>query len=256
MRLLMNLAFPHLMRRGVARPLARSTFARFASSNSEEGTNTEAEDEGDNAPSSNILREDQLYPWQRDIFEMVTQYSPHERLIHWYHDDGNSGKSALAKMLVANHGAMMMDGRSVDIKHSIHNFHEEHASYPKIIIFNLPRSAGNSLDFVGLEHVKDGNFSSTKYGGGQHTFPSPHTIVFANQAPDTRKLTLDRWRIVNLDVEKYVDTELLQELKAKRQRVALMKEEKMLMQRKALAKQRVEDELKELDEWLEGDGEE
>ena len=84
----------------------------------------------------------------------------------------------------------------------------------------------------------------------------PHTIVFANQAPDTRKLTLDRWRIVNLDVEKYVDTELLQELKAKRQRVALMKEEKMLMQRKALAKQRAEDELKELDEWLEGDGEE
>ena len=30
----------------------------------------------------------------------------------------------------------------------------------------------------------------------------------------------------------------------------------MLMQRKALAKQRAEDELKELDEWLEGDGEE
>ena len=153
---LLNVAFPHLMRRGLARPLARSTLARFASNNSEEGTNTEVEDEGDNARSSNILREDQLYPWQRDIFEMVTQYSPHERLIHWYHDDGNSGKSALAKMLVANHGAMMMDGRSVDIKHSIHNFHEEHASYPKIIIFNLPRSAGNSLDFVGLEHVKDG----------------------------------------------------------------------------------------------------
>ena len=116
------------------------------------------------------------------------------------------------------------------------------------------RATRSTLIFVGLEHVKDGNFSSTKYGGGQHIFQSPHLLVFANQAPDTRKLTMDRWQIVNLDEENHLDKELLQVLKAKRKRVARMKEEKMLEQRKELVKQRVLHELKELDEWLAEDG--
>ena len=256
---LLHLSFPHV-RRGIARPLARLTVSRFTSNDAGGGTNGEAEEEQGNTLSSNTvlntLREDQLRPWQRRIFEMVTKKAPHERRIHWYYDEGNSGKSALAKMLVANpnHGAMMLDGRSIDMKHAVHSWNEENGSYPKIIIFNQPRSAGNSIDFVGLEHVKDGNFSSTKYGGGQHIFRSPHLLVFANQAPDTRKLTMDRWQIVNLDEENHLDKELLQVLKAKRKRVARMKEEKMLEQRKELVKQRVLHELKELDEWLAEDG--
>ena len=76
-------------------------------------------------------------------------------------------------------------------------------------------------------------------------------IVFANQAPDTRMLTRDRWRIVNLDEENYVDADKLQELKALRARVAKMNEAKAERERKEMANKRVLEEIKELAQRLE-----
>ena len=54
-----------------------------------------------------VLKEEQLCEWQRTILEMVTQQQAHDChiYIYWYYDEGNSGKSALAKLLVTVHGA-------------------------------------------------------------------------------------------------------------------------------------------------------
>ena len=132
-----------------------------------------------------VLKEEQLYEWQRTILEMVTQQQAHDRHIYWYYDEGDSGKSALAKLLVAVHGAVMCEDRAVDIKHTVARHTEEKGSCPNTVIFNLPRSAGNRLDFVGLEQVKDANFASTKYTGKQIVMQPPHVLLFANQAPQT-----------------------------------------------------------------------
>ena len=66
--------------------------------------------------ASNVLSETMLYPWQRNILEMVEKKA-HDRHVCWYHDEGNSGKSALAKLLVKKYDALLLADRAVDIKH-------------------------------------------------------------------------------------------------------------------------------------------
>ena len=87
-----------------------------------------------------VLKEEQLYEWQRTILEMVTQQQAHDRHIYWYYDEGNSGKSALAKLLVTVHGAVMCEDRAVDIKHTVAKHAEEKGKCPTTIIFNQSTS--------------------------------------------------------------------------------------------------------------------
>ena len=193
--------------------------------------------------NSNVLSDDKLYPWQSRIVEMVKEPA-HDRHVYWYYDEGNSGKSALAKLLVNRYDALMLADRQVDIKHRVHKYHETKGKYPCCVIFNLPRASANNLDYPGLEDVKDGNIASTKYDGGEHSFPPPHVIVFANKEPDTTMLTRDRWRVECLDEEVYGDEQLLQELKAKEEAEEVVRAKLGRKEREAITNERLRDKIK------------
>ncbi len=67
------------------------------------------------------------------------------------------------------------------------------------MILDLPRHNVDYVNYGLLEQLKNGCMFSGKYEGGQFVFPIPHVVVFANQAPDMSKFSLDRWLIKSLE---------------------------------------------------------
>lgn len=63
-----------------------------------------------NAPVDPLEGKDP-YPWQHSVLDMVGN-EPDERTIYWiYEEDGNSGKTTLAKHLVMKHDAIYCSGK-------------------------------------------------------------------------------------------------------------------------------------------------
>lgn len=143
-----------------------------------------------------IIRDDQFYDWQRTLRDELTGIAD-MRSIVWYTDfEGGCGKTALARYLVHNvpHTLFVSTGKAADIAYQIIKATWE----PKIVCFNLPRSAENAMSYAALESCKDGIIYSGKYEGGCKIFSPPHVIVFANFMPDLNRLSQDRWVIRHL----------------------------------------------------------
>lgn len=139
-----------------------------------------------------------LYDWQKKIIELI-KTEPDDRTVNWYYSmEGNKGKTQLIKYLVVNHKALVIGGDAKSIANGLKNYHEEHSIYPEVVCMNLARDVKN-LSYKGLEQIKDGLVVNTKYECSQHVFNSPHLLVFANMRPNEKKLSIDRWNIVNLD---------------------------------------------------------
>lgn len=136
----------------------------------------------------------ELFDWQRDILDLVNT-APDQRSIHWYWDEqGCTGKTTFAKHLCLKHDAIYVNGKAADVKFAIAEMNKK----PKVVIFGFPRSSEDYVSYASLEEVKDGMFFSTKFESGMSLFNPPHVIVFANFAPDERKLSKDRWHIVKI----------------------------------------------------------
>ena len=71
---------------------------------------------------------------------------------------------------------------------------------PEFVIYPIPRSyAAEYVSYEAIESVKDMFFYSGKYEGGAICGNCPHVLVFANHPPDTSKMSIDRWNIVQID---------------------------------------------------------
>ncbi len=86
------------------------------------------------------------------------------------------------------------------MKNGIIEFHKQNDTVPEIILLNIPKSFNTDyLSYTGIEEVKDMFFFSGKYEGGMVDGNPPHLFIFSNEYPDTQKVSLDRWRIFNID---------------------------------------------------------
>lgn len=141
---------------------------------------------------------DQLRPWQIEIYNKIKE-EPDSRTIHWYWEPaGNVGKTAFTKFLCVNHPeeALVVSGKSTDVFYGIVKFREVHGDYPRIIVYDIPRSVDQQyVCFQALEKVKDGIFFSGKYEGCMVVMNCPHLVVFSNESPDYAKLSQDRWNV-------------------------------------------------------------
>lgn len=139
----------------------------------------------------------ELYPWQKDILEII-QGPVHPRKIYWYWDPtGNAGKTSFAKHLCLKHNAIFLSGKGTDIFFAIAAALE--TKEIPIVIFGFPRALEEYVAYGALESVKDGMFFSGKYESAQCLFNPPHIIVLCNFAPDQSKLSADRWEVVNIE---------------------------------------------------------
>lgn len=140
----------------------------------------------------------ELYDWQKEIISIIEQEAD-DRTVHWYYSkEGSKGKTQMAKYLAVHHDALIIGGRATDIANGLKNYHEANKTYPEVVLMNLARDVKN-LSYKGMEMIKDGLVVNTKYECSQHIFNSPHLIVFANMEPEYKKLSKDRWHVVNLD---------------------------------------------------------
>lgn len=138
-------------------------------------------------------------PWQLDILRLIGE-KPDYRTIHWFWDScGNTGKSGMTKYLCAKHDALCVSGKSNDCKYAIVQYKEQKKKYPKIIIFDIPRTNIDYLNYEAIESIKNGCFFSGKYECTQVIMNSPHVIIFANSKPQEYKLSIDRWNIIKIE---------------------------------------------------------
>eukprot|EP00983_Pelagomonas_calceolata_P068625 1150006-Pelagomonas_calceolata.AAC.1 len=141
------------------------------------------------------------YPWQQRLLDMVTG-DPDDRTIVWVLDRrGGVGKSRLAKHLVLNYGAILLEGRLQDM---CYTYNKE-----PIAVFDISRAAAEHSDhlYSMAEKLKNGLYLSTKYESRQKVFNPPHVIFFANQHPDYEKWSRDRIKVIDLDKEQRLERE-------------------------------------------------
>lgn len=143
-----------------------------------------------------VVKERGALDWQEEIIELCDK-EPDDRSIHWYWDEeGNIGKTKLAIHLALKYGKrfLYVNGKASDIKCAIAQMKDK----PKVVVWGIPRTKQEYVDYAALEEVKDGIFFSGKYESGMVIYPNPHVIVLCNFPPETNKLSADRWIIKNL----------------------------------------------------------
>lgn len=148
-----------------------------------------------------LLTEEELYDWQRELLGLISE-DPDDRTIHWYWSmEGNIGKTTFGKYLFARHGATILAGKGADVRNGVVEYSKRNdGDTPEFVIYPIPRSyAAEYVSYEAIESVKDMFFYSGKYEGGAICGNCPHVLVFANHPPDTSKMSVDRWNIVQID---------------------------------------------------------
>lgn len=138
--------------------------------------------------------------WQKTILKQI-QERPCDRVIHWiWSEAGGTRKTSMCKYLTVRHNAIITGGKAADVRHSICEYYKKKNVTPRLLLINIPRSFDPQyVSYEAFENIKDMCFFSGKYEGGMVVGNSPHLYIFANFAPDTSKMSLDRWDIVNID---------------------------------------------------------
>lgn len=141
------------------------------------------------------LKRSNFKNWQRKLKEELNG-DPHPRKIIWIWESvGGVGKSAMAKHLVIEDGALVVSGKAADVKYGIVKWKESKGCYPTIIILDVPRSYADYVSYQGIEEIKNGLFFSSKYESEMVVYNPPHIVVFANTMPDRNKMSKDRWDV-------------------------------------------------------------
>ncbi len=142
---------------------------------------------------------DELYNWELDILELL-KTTPDDRTINWYWEtDGCKGKTTFQKYIFGRFDkVVVLSGKGSDMKNGVLEFYKATHSLPKIILVNVPRCNQKYISYTGLEEIKDMFFYSPKYEGGMLCGPSPHVLVFANQPPDYKEMSEDRWNVIEI----------------------------------------------------------
>ena len=139
----------------------------------------------------------ELRPWQAAL--MQTVLGPKDpRKIHWYwEDEGNVGKTFLAKYLNATQGAAVLDcSKKADLTYLLRSHRGD------TVLFNLTRSVTEEYMqhvYTLCESIKDDLVISTKYETCTLSLGEQHVIVFANREPDYDKWSSDRYHVVNIN---------------------------------------------------------
>lgn len=143
-------------------------------------------------------------PWQRQTLKLI-EGVPNDRDIIWIHEEkGNIGKSFLAKYLVLKYKAIIADGKKDNVFNQIKIWldNARDDDILRLVILDIPRYNQEYINYGMLEQIKNGMIYSGKYEGGTCLFESPHIIVFSNHAPKLEMMSMDRWKIIDLNEKK------------------------------------------------------
>lgn len=139
-----------------------------------------------------IIKEEDFKDWQKDIIKIV-ESEPDNRSIYWFWEEkGGIGKTQFCKYLSHVYNAVPIEGKKNDILFCAATFDSD------IYLFDLERSMEEYVSYAAIEKIKNGYYMCSKYESKPIIRNCPHVIIFANFKPEVNKLSLDRWKIVNL----------------------------------------------------------
>lgn len=139
----------------------------------------------------------ELYKWQAQLIDLVTNHQPDARSIIWIYDElGNSGKSSFSNHMMSNHNFKVFgNGKTADIALAWNG---------ENVIFDYSRSQAEHLNYQVIEDIKNGRIFSGKYQSTTKFYASPHVICLANFLPNVEKLSKDRWQIYEMRSDKSI----------------------------------------------------
>lgn len=147
-----------------------------------------------------------LYPWQRHIWEHIEDFEPRKINIV-YDPEGNKGKSTLAAIVELHQRGIDVppcnDGEKLiqsvaDILISTQN------RTPGAIFVDLPRSMDQTKLFgmyQAIEQIKKGKVYDFRYKYQYWWFDSPQIWVFCNTMPHQGYVSADRWVLWEINAE-------------------------------------------------------
>lgn len=142
-------------------------------------------------------------PWQQRVLDIVVS-EPDDRKIVWVTDaQGNTGKSRLARHIVAQHGGLLLEGRIVDMAYVIAAHADSHeGAWPRVCMFDITRAQAEHSDhlYSFAEKLKGGYINSTKYESRVLYGKPPHVIFFSNSSWNRDKFSVDRVQEINLSL--------------------------------------------------------
>ncbi len=137
-----------------------------------------------------------LHKWQQWVVDIVDKPADN-RAIYWIWEPiGAVGKTELCRYLVMKHNALILSGKSSDMKFGIVKWLEEHNL--DIVVFDIPRSMEKFVSYQGIEEAKNGIFFSGKYESSMCVYNPPHVFIFANFYPELDRFSQDRWHICTI----------------------------------------------------------
>ncbi len=137
-------------------------------------------------------------PWQIDILSLIKE-KPDDRSIYWFWEDtGNVGKTVFTKYLCDKMNGRLIPPKRADAWHAVAQLLEE-GKVVKLVVIDIPRHDADYVNYGAIEKIKDGCFASGKYKTATCIFKCPHVIIFANQLPETYKMSADRWIIKQIE---------------------------------------------------------
>lgn len=147
----------------------------------------------------------ELKPWQKNVYDLVEDQN--KRQVLWIYDnEGNHGKTWLAKYLVVNNNAFYCRGGKIqDVAHAYKG--------EEIVIFDFTRDSKDYIVYNTIESMKDNMIWSPKYDSHLKLSKCNKVVCFANFLPIVLKMSKDRWlikEIFNVIIEdKIIDTILV-----------------------------------------------
>lgn len=135
--------------------------------------------------------EDNLKGWQRKVIKKLKNQN--DRQVLWVWDAaGGIGKSWLANYLCLVERAFLIEGgKSADIAYAW--------DMQEYVVFDLVRAKQETINYAIIESFKNGRVFSSKYQSSMKIRNGGcKVVVFANWAPDTSSMSLDRWDILNI----------------------------------------------------------
>lgn len=130
-------------------------------------------------------------PWQIKLEEIISKPADDRQIIWVYGEKGNEGKSTYAKKLYTEGWFYSRGGKVQDILYSYAMKPEAH------VVFDIPRSQKDYINYSVIEQLKDGLCTSVKYEPIMISRIEPiHVVVMANFKPnmgeDSAQLSDDR----------------------------------------------------------------
>lgn len=143
-------------------------------------------------------------PFQKWLLDLVSVPADNRTIVWLWEPTGCTGKTTIAQYMHRMYGAILVGGKSDNMKYALVRFRELVKMDPKIVIVDIPRSvyriSGTTIN--GIEELKNGLFFAGKYESGMVDSSSPtHMIVISNHVPPVNKFSKDRWKIVKIDNE-------------------------------------------------------